>query len=247
LAGIGFTRATPLVAGFLAGTPGTALVGAALFVLEPLYLAPRAISLTLLPSLSFASAAGNRTESGEVVRISTGITALLTAPFCTILILERDRVLQVIFSDEIVGGATLAWFSAAFLVSVIGAPAITALAAVRVRAAAIPMWSSLVGFLIATIVWVTVGRREGTVAVAIGYLVGSIVQVAYPLVAATRLYRIRWKAFWIRVVALAAALIGASRFPPSIYLDFASVGLILLVLYPETRRFLQQVRKRLVR
>lgn len=234
LSGVGFTRATPLVAGFLAGVPGAALVGAALAVLEPLYLAPRAIGLALLPRLSFERATGSRPAG--LVKAATGIVALAVGPFCALLIFERERILQIVFSDQIVGGITLAWFSAAFFVSVVGAPAVTSLAAIRVRDAAIPMWSSVVGFATAAAIWAILGSRFGTEAVAFGYFVGSVIQVAPPLVVSSRRYELRWGTLWARLAtggAGAAAL--AVLAAPSVLLDVAALAVFVVLMLPEVR------------
>ncbi|NIA24096.1 MAG: hypothetical protein GWP04_00850 [Gammaproteobacteria bacterium] len=235
LSGVGFTRATPLVASFLAGVPGTALVGASLAVLEPLYLAPRAIGLALLPRLSFEKAA-ETTKSTRLVEAATGIVALVAGPFCALLILEQDRILQVVFSDRIVGGVTLAWFAAAFFVSVVGAPAVTSLAAIRVKDAAIPMWSSIVGFTTAGIIWAVFGTRFGTEAVAAGYFVGSVLQVLAPLIVASRRYEIRWGSLWARLAVAGAAVVGpAVLFPPAVWLDAVVLSLFVAMLAPELR------------
>ncbi len=234
LSGVGFTRATPLVAGFLAGVPGAALVGASLAVLEPLYLAPRAIGLALLPRLSFERAAGSR--PGQMVKVATGVVALAVAPVCIVLILERDRILQLVFTDQIVGGATLAWFSAAFFVSVVGAPAVTSLAAIRVRDAAIPMWSSMVGFVTAGALWAVFGPRLGTAAVAFGYLVGSVIQVVPPLVASSRRYELHWGSLWLRVAVAGAGIAALAIWTaPSIPIDAVAIVAFVLLMLPEVR------------
>lgn len=234
LSGVGFTAATPLAAGYLAGDPGTALVGAALAVLEPLYLAPRAIGLALLPRLSFAGAKDSRPS--RLVQASTGIAALTVAPFCMLFILERDRVLQLLFGDQIIGGSTLAWFSAAFFVSVVGAPAVTSLAAIRVRDAAIPMWSSIAGFATAAILWLILGPTMGVAAVAFGYCIGSLIQVIPPLLASTRRYGIRWGSLWIRLVVLAVAVaLGAAFHPSNLVVDAAALIVFGVVMLPEEK------------
>jgi O-antigen/teichoic acid export membrane protein len=235
LAGVGFTRVTPLVAGYLAGTAGIALVGASLFILEPLYLAPRAISLVLLPGLSFANASAARRASADTVRTATGVVAALAAPFCALLVLERDRILQIVFSEQIIGGATLGWFAAAFFVSVIGTPAITALAAIRARDASIPMWSSLVGLALAVVTWAIAGPSHGTVAVAVGYALGSLVQVTVPILLASRRYQIVWRGLLIRIGVGMAMVAILTLMEPSINLDLAAVFGIALLFIPELR------------
>jgi O-antigen/teichoic acid export membrane protein len=243
LSGVGFTSATPLVAGFLAGEPGTALIGAALAVLEPMYLAPRAIGLALLPRLSFERA--KNSQPSRLVEVSTGIAALAVAPFCMLFVLERDRVLQLLFGNQIVGGTTLAWFSAAFFVSVIGAPAVTSLAAVRVRDATIAMWSSIAGFATAAIIWLTLGPGLGTVAVAFGYCIGSVIQVVPPILTSTRRYGLAWGSLWLRLAFVSIGVaVAATLAPPGLAVDGIALFALAAVMLPEERLVRRLVARR---
>jgi O-antigen/teichoic acid export membrane protein len=244
MAGIGFTYVTPLAAAFIAPLAGAALVGAVLTVLEPLNLAPRAIGLVLLPDASHALASGDRQRGANALRVSTAAVAAIAAPVCALLILERDRALGLIFSDSIVGGMNLAWFSAAFFVSVVGSPAITSLAAIHIRKASISMWSSLVGFAVAIVVWITLGPDLAVAAIGLGYLAGSIIQVAAPLVAAQRFYRPAWGSFWIRLAAAVAVTAIAAAFHPSLWLDAGCVAALIGLFVPEIRNLLRAVRSR---
>lgn len=244
MAGIGFTYVTPLAAAFVAPAAGAALVGAALTVLEPLNLAPRAIGLVLLPDASRALASGDRQRGANALRVSTAAVAAIAAPVCALLILERDRALGLIFSDSVVGGMNLAWFSAAFFVSVVGSPAITSLAAIHMRKASISMWSSLVGFVAAIVMWITLGPTLAVAAIGLGYLAGSIIQVAAPLVAAQRFYRPEWGSFWIRLATAVVITAGAAAFSPSLWLDAACVATLAALFGQEIRNLLRAVRSR---
>lgn len=243
-AGMGFTYVTPLVAGALDPITGVALVGAVLTVLEPLGLLPRSISLVLLPELSSADAAGRRSEAAAYLARGTGLVAAAAAPVCALLVLERDRVLQLVFSETLVGGATLGWFAAAFFVSVVGAPAVTALAALRLRDASISMWSSLAGFGVAGVAWVTLGPTMGTPAVALGYAVGSVIQVAVPIGVATVRYRPAWTSVWVRIGTAMALVALADPLAPSLVVDGLVVAVLVALFLPELRLLLRLVRRR---
>ena len=242
LAGVGFTSTTPLAAGVVGGITGTALVGAALTLLEPLNLAPRAIGLALLPQMSEANAADEAETAREALLTGTRLVTAAAAPFCIFLFLERDRVLGWIFSEGLVGGATLGWFTLAFFVSVVGAPAVTSLAALGVREAAISMSSSIVGFGVAGALWFALGQEMGTAAIALGYAAGSVIQVAVPLRVATVRYLVPWGSLWFRVVGLgaAAALVGSAG--RGVWLDLAALAVTTAVLWPELRRLASAVR-----
>lgn len=245
LAGLGFTSITPLAADRLDAAIGAALVGATLTYLEPLTLTPRAISLVLLPELSRGIGRGDdRTEAAKAVRVATAISALLAGPLVAVLIVQRDSALQWLFPDDLVGGSTLAWFAAAFWVSVIGAPAIAALAAIRLREASVAMWSSLVGFAVAIAMWFALGERMGVAAIGLGYFVGSCIQVAAPLVIATRFYSIGWGTLWLRLAAAAAGVVAIAATGSGLLRNIAGVALVVAVMAPELRLAAVLLRRR---
>lgn len=233
LAGVGFSYSTPIAANFIDAVSGAALIGGILTILEPFNLLPRAVSLVLLPDLSEKNAREGVQRSGVSLRVATGLVAAVSAPVLLLVILERDRVLGLIF-PELVGGATLGWFAVAFFIRIIGTPAVTSLAALDFRRASIAMWSSLVGFSLAIGIWVVAGPTLGITAIGIGYAAGTVIQVIAPLVVATRRYRVRWDTLWVRTgLALACAAI-ASRFAPSLAMD---AGLLIVVIALSWREF----------
>jgi O-antigen/teichoic acid export membrane protein len=241
-AGIGFTAVTPLAASSLGGVAGAALVGGVLAILEPLNLAPRAVGLVLLPEISRSEAAMDRPTSAKALQTGTGLVAAVALPFCFVLFLERDRVLDLIFSSELVGGATLGWFAMAFLVSVVGAPAVTSLAASRLRLASISMTSSLIGFATAIILWLALGSSWGVPAIAFGYFVGSVIQVGIPIGVAWRRFQVKWAMQWFRIVSAAGVAVLLALFPPSLWTDGLAIASALAFMSPEVGGFLRLLR-----
>ncbi len=238
LAGIGFTYVTPLVAGYLDPELGTALVGAALALVGPIYLAPRAIGLVLLPGMAATRATGSA-GGGETLRLATASTVIMAAPICAVFAIDGVRIVDLVFSLD--GGPVLAWFSLAVIISVAGAPAITALAAIRAKFAAISMWSSLAGFGVAAIVW-WIARSSGAVAVAAGYALGSLIQVAVPIWVATREYGVRWRGLWPRLGVAAGFVAFLALQVSSLAGDIAAVVAIGLLLAPEIRALVIRIR-----
>lgn len=246
-AGIGFTQVTPIAASYIDVARGAALIGAVLTLLEPLNLAPRALSLVLLPGLAFRNAAGDRAQGSASLRLSSSAVAIIAAPAFALLVLERDRILQPIFSESIVGGMNLAWFAGAFLLSVIGAPAITALAAISAKRATISMWSSLAGFGTAAGIWFAAGSYLAVPAIGLGYLVGSILKVTAPIVVATRDYCVDWGSFWIRLGIGVALTVLLALPEPAVWIDALGVTAILSLLLPEIREIYTLIRGRVGR
>lgn len=240
LAGIGFTRLTPIAAGFAAGVTGSAIVGAALVLLEPLYLAPRSIGLALLPRLARDRATGAVSAAGHEVRVATGVTAAATLPVCAALALFPDAITGLVF-DQVRGGSTLTIFAAAFFVSVVGAPSITGLSAISARSASISMWSSIVGFVIAVAIWFALGQAWGALAIAFGYLVGSVVQVAAPAAIATRRFHVEWGSFPLRL-GLILAIVGGTVPVDSSAVRYGAILVSMAMLLPEYRLGVSMIR-----
>lgn len=245
LAGIGFSYSTPIVAASIDALAGAALIGAALTILEPFNLLPRAVSLVLLPDLSEKNAREGSRRAGESLRTATGLVAALAGPVLLVVILEQTRILGLVFKS-VVGGPTLAWFALAFGIRVIGTPAVTALAAIDVKHASISMWSSLTGFVVAGAIWVLASPSLGVEAVGIGYAAGSLLQVAAPLLVATRYYTPRWGSLWYRVAALATlGLAGIWLAPaPRLLLDAATVAVAGVIMLPELGALVRAVRRK---
>jgi len=243
LAGVGFSYSTPIAATYIDALAGAALIGGILTILEPFNLLPRAVSLVVLPDLSEKNAREGAERAGVSLRLATGMVAAVGAPILILIVLERSRVLGLLFPD-LVGGATLGWFAAAFLVRTIGTPAVTSLAALDFKRASIAMWSSLVGFSIAIGVWITTGRAAGIVAIGIGYFVGTVVQVIAPLVVATRRYHVQWRTFWVRIGIAGASGAIASRFAPSLVVDSVVLIVVLALSSPEYGDLLRAIRAR---
>jgi O-antigen/teichoic acid export membrane protein len=245
LAGVGFSYSTPIAANFIDALTGAALLGGVLTILEPFNLLPRAVSLVLLPDLSEKNAREGVVRSGVSLRTATGLVAAASAPVLLLIILERDRVLGLIFPD-LVGGPTLAWFAVAFFIRVIGAPAVTSLAALDFKRASIAMWSSLVGFSLAIGIWIVAGRTIGITAIGVGYAIGTVIQVVAPLVVATRRYKVRWGTFWIRTgLALLCAAV-ASRFEPTLILDGTFLVVVIALSWHELGDLFRAIRRRQV-
>jgi len=243
LAGVGFSYTTPLAAAYVDALAGAALIGGILTILEPLNLLPRAISLVLLPTLSRSNAQSETAKSGASLLLATALVTAATAPVFAIIVLERGRLLGIFFRD-LTGGATLGWFSLAFFIRIVGTPAVAALAAIDVRRASISMWSSLVGFSLAIGIWVAAAPEMGVGAIGLGYAIGSAIQVAAPLIVATRRYSVRWASLWYRVVAAGITVAALATMPPRVVTDIVAVCVVLAFMSPEVRQVVRLIRAR---
>ncbi|NOY55791.1 MAG: hypothetical protein GXP34_07360 [Actinobacteria bacterium] len=241
LAGVGFSYMTPIAATYVDALAGAALIGGVLTVLEPLNLLPRAVSLVLLPTISQTNAREGTARSAGSIAVSTAIVAASSAPIFALLIIERSRFLGIFFTS-LTGGATLAWFSVAFFTRIVGTPSVAALAALDLRRASIAMWSSLVGFSVAIVVWITVSPAMGVPAIGLGYAIGSSIQVMAPLIVATRRYGVRWGSLWYRVAAAAVVVGVMALLPPKGSTDVLTIALVLGLMTPEVRTVITLLR-----
>ena len=131
-------------------------------------------------------------------------------------------------------------FAAAFFVSVVGAPSITALSAISARSASISMWSSIAGFATAVVFWFTLGDELGALAIAIGYLIGSVLQVISPVAFATKRFEVVWGSFPIRLLMIVVAV--ALVIDSSAGLRYAAIVASMVALLPEYRLGVSMIR-----
>ena len=78
--------------------------------------------------------------------------------------------------------------------------------AISARSAAISMWSSIAGFATAVVIWFVLGEEFGALAIAIGYLIGSVMQVIAPVGVATKRFEVSWGSFPVRLVLIIVAI-----------------------------------------
>lgn len=205
----GFLQLSQVFAARAGGDHGAGLFAAALSLVTPANLLPRAISVVLFPAM--ARAAG-RSDHGQVrlhLTVGTDVLAAALLPAFALVGVLATAVLGVAYGRAYVdGGATFAIMVWATWVSVASVPAVNALSSDTSRAYLVPAGASVAGFAVGLVLWWVAGRSIEMV--AWGYLIGSVIQSAVPMIEAARRHRAPGIGFVLRVVAVAAVGLAAA-------------------------------------
>lgn len=198
----GFLQLSVIFALRAGGEHQAGLFAAALSLITPAYLLPRAISVVLFPAM--ARAAG-RFDSERVrlhLRVGTQVLTAALLPLFALAGVLAGSILTLAYGRDYADGTTtlviLVW---ATWISVASVPAVNALSSDTGRAYMVPAGASLAGFAVGLAWWFVGGTSIE--AVAWGYLVGSLVQSAVPMVEAARRHRVPGASLAARVVAVA--------------------------------------------
>lgn len=210
VASTGFLLLSQLAARRYAAPPDVGRYAAALALIAPAYFLPRALSLALFPAMAGAASRG---EGGQVQRqadVGTRVIAVGMLPLFAGAVFLAGPLLTLFYGGRYAAGAgVLAVLMAATYISVVPVPAVNSLVAGDRRYVGVPAWSSVAGLALGVGWWAVFGPAGGALAVAVGYLVGSVVQAGVPVAVAWRRHRLAWGRLALRVaggVALAGGL-----------------------------------------
>ncbi len=248
------TLGTASSAGFLqlsqvfaarAGTPHeSGLFAAALSLVVPAYLLPRAVSVVLFPAMARAAGRSDRARLKTHLLIGTNVLAAALLPAFVLAGVLATALMRVAYGPEYVdGGTTFAIMVWATWVSIASVPAVNGLSGDTGRAYLVPAAASVAGFLVGLTVWFSAGTSIERVAWA--YLIGSLVQSAVPMVEAARRHGVPggWFAARVLVVAgggLAVALLVVHArigFQLAVGCGLAAVAAVAVI--PELRALLR--------
>ncbi|MEO7124585.1 MAG: lipid II flippase MurJ [Nakamurella sp.] len=243
----GFLQLSQIFAMRAGGEHGAGLFAAALSLVTPAYLLPRAISVVLFPAMARAAGRADSKRVRLQLKVGTDMLAAALLPFFALVGVLSTAVLTLAygrgFSD---GGVTLVIMVWATWVSVASVPAVNALSSDPGRGYLVPAGASLVGCLLGLSVWFICGTTIE--AVAWGYLVGSIVQSAVPMAEAARRHHSPRIGFTVRVLCAAGLSLAVSLMigrPPigvTIVVAAALGVVVTLAVLPEFRSLARMVR-----
>jgi O-antigen/teichoic acid export membrane protein len=173
-------------------------------LVTPAYLLPRAMSVVLFPAMARAAGRQDRESVRRQLTIGTHVLAAGLLPVFALVAMLAAALLSGVYGGAFAGGApvlvVMIW---ATWVSIASVPAVNALSSDPGRAYLVPAGASMAGFLVGLTLWLLVGTS--ITMVAWGYLAGSLVQSAVPMVEARRRHGGpgAWPA--LRMLAVAAA------------------------------------------
>lgn len=186
-----------------AGHSGTHLqagyFAAALAMVTPAYLLPRAMSVVLFPAMARASGRGDQSALRRQLDVGTRVLAGYCMPAFVFAVGFAPALLEIAYGAGYQSGRTtfviLIWAS---WISIVPVPSVNLVTSRKPgRHYLIPMVASVVGLMVGCAWWVLGPRTIENV--AWGYLVGSLVQTAVPMVAARRLIAAPSPTFYFRV------------------------------------------------
>lgn len=207
LASAGLVQLSLLAARQAGDAAGAGQYAAATALANPLTLLSGAMSLVLYPTM--AEAFGRRDRGAVSSQLDRGTRGLLVvvAPLVAVIVVLSPQVVAVVWGSAYGETARLLpVVLTAVLASMVAVPSVNALTAddevPGIRRISLV---SLVGLVVAALVWVLVVPRLGVFGVALGYAAGVLAIAGYAVAHQWRAWRMRW----VGPVARAAALGGA--------------------------------------
>jgi putative peptidoglycan lipid II flippase len=179
---------------------------AAMSLATPASLLAGSMSLVLFPAMAEAWGKGDREafrrQGDHAMRL---LVLAMVAVFGALVLVSRPLV-RVVFGADFAHAATLLpWLLLAVLTISIGVGAVTSLTTRSQRGVVLSSAASAAGLVVGAVVWTAIAPGHGVRAVAIGYLVGTVVGTAVPIVIVWRQDRQRWG----RLAARTAVGLGA--------------------------------------
>jgi O-antigen/teichoic acid export membrane protein len=236
----GFLQLSQVFALRAGGTYGAGLFAAAMTLVTPAYLLPRAISVVLFPAMARAAGREDRTTRDRQLVVGTQVLAAAILPLFALVSMVATGLITLIYGPKFsAGGPTLVIMIWATWVSIASVPAVNALSSDTSRAYVVPAAASVAGFLLGVGGWLVYGTSIEFV--AWGYLIGSVVQSAIPMIESWRRYGApgAWLVARVTVVAIAglatALAVSDSAKVPQVVAGVIAALIAAIVVLPELR------------
>jgi O-antigen/teichoic acid export membrane protein len=236
----GFLQLSQIFAHRVDAGPGAGLFAAAMTLVTPAYLLPRAISVVLFPAMARAAGRADRESVRRQLTMGTDLLAGALLPAFVFVGMVATALLTVIYGGVFAAaGPTLVIMVWATWVSIASVPAVNALSSDTGRGYWIPATASVAGFVLGLALWLCAGTSIQLV--AWGYLVGSVIQSAVPLAASWRRLGDPRPGMVFRVtLTAAAALVGGllvvhSSTSVQVMVGVLAAGVAALAVFPELR------------
>lgn len=205
----GFLQLSQIFAMRAGGEHAAGLFAAALSLVTPAYLLPRAISVVLFPAMARAAGRFDVARVRTHLTVGTQVLAAALLPLFAMAGVLAVTVLLVAYGRDYADGAsTLVIMVWATWITVASVPAVNALSSDTGRAYLVPAGASVAGFLVGLTLWFTIGASIDMV--AWGYLIGSVIQSAVPMIEAARRYRFPSVGLVVRVLTAAVASVSVA-------------------------------------
>lgn len=219
---------------------GAGLFTAAMTLVTPAYLLPRAISVVLFPAMARAAGKSDRQSVRRQLDVGTNVLAAAMLPGFALVGMMATSLVTLFYSESFAAaGPTLVVMVWATWVSIASVPAVNALSSDTGRSYLVPAGASVLGFLIGLGWWLIAGTS--ILAVAWGYLAGSVVQSAIPMVECWRRHGVPSASLIARTLLVAAVglvaglLMAAQPTGEQLLAGIAAAAIAAAAVFPELR------------
>jgi O-antigen/teichoic acid export membrane protein len=212
LASAGFLQATQLLAATFAAPRELAYFAAAVTLVSPMYFLPRALALALFPFLSEAHGAGNISVVRRHTDLGTrALLGVLTPFFVVGQLLAVEVVVTFGGTTYVEGAPVFQMLLLAAFVAVIQVPSVNALSSGAGLQLRTPVGWAVAGCLSGLGIVAVIGTPLGAIGVAVGYLAGTAITAAGPVIVVWRRYQMGWFGPITRSLLLVGASVALSR------------------------------------
>ena len=213
LASTGVSQASMLVAQQAAPGAQAGYYAAALALATPATMLSRSLSLVLFPTMAEThgrgDAAGLRRQTDLATR---GLFTVMTLVLGGVVLLSAPLV-TLVYPDSFAPAARLLPLQvAAVLFVTLGVACVNRLSSTSQRGTAVAVGCSVVGALVACVVWAFVAEPRGVEGVALGLVCWGAVTGLAPIAIVWRLDGHRWAGLVLRWLAAVVALVLLDRF-----------------------------------
>jgi putative peptidoglycan lipid II flippase len=201
LASTGFLQLSQIAAKLAGGDANAGQYAAALSLATPASLLAGSLSLVLLPSMSEAWGRADLTRfRSQTDNATKALAVVMVAIFGTIIVCSR-LIVGIIWGSRFAGAENLLpVLVVAVLATNLGLSSVNALTTRSQWGNALTTISSVLGMAVGAAIWFTVAPKMGLQGVALGYLCGTIVMSAIPVVTVWRTDSHRWSMVFAKVV-----------------------------------------------
>ncbi|MGW5051004.1 lipopolysaccharide biosynthesis protein [Actinokineospora sp. NPDC004072] len=209
LASTGFLQFSQIAAVLVGGPEQGGIYASALGLATPASMLAASLSLVLLPSMAEAWGRGDKAAfHAQTDQATRSLAVVMVAIFGAIIIGSRLLV-EVVWRPEYAPARDiLPVLVLAVLATNLAVGSVNSLTTRSQRGMRVTMLASVVGMVVGALVWLVIASRMGIMGVAVGYLCGTTVVGAIPVITAWRVGGHRWGAVFGKV-AVALVVLGA--------------------------------------
>ncbi|MFC5285806.1 lipopolysaccharide biosynthesis protein [Actinokineospora guangxiensis] len=237
LASTGFLQFSQIAAGLVGGVEQAGVYASALSLATPASMLAASLSLVLLPSLAEAWGRGDKAAFHAQSDTATRALATVMVAIFGALLIGSRLVVDLVWGGKYPEARDLLPILVlAVLATNLAVGSVNSLTTRSRRGVRLTMIASVAGMAVGVLVWLVAAPRWGNTGIAIGYLCGTTVVAAIPVVVAWRTGGHRWGALFAKVGVAVAAMVGiavlqrAADLPVVLDLAFAAVFLVCWLL-----------------